>query len=695
MNIKALLAIVVIIAMVFLVVAVPTMSQKDEPRVLYLAQVPDDSDEVQVESLPGVPLVTLTLDGQDWVLTKAPKNDGLVQGAADNGIIVSEVGGLQPGGGELYLIEYYPWDAANVSLPDLSAYGEVIWHRDSYILIQASEESAEQLSLMGLRLFPLDEPISAMSRPVKIGPPPTEPDPVIAKKVRQLRAKDIQAWDRRLSGEVEVKIGDETMKLRSRYAHSANGRLAEQYVFEQLQAMGYEPAYFSYKTPYRKVWRDIVVDIPGEVDPDRLVLLVGHLDSISYPIKQAPQAAPGADDNGTGSSSLLAMAKLLKDMRFKYTIRLVWFTGEEMGYWGSRPYVKALAKENADVVAAINLDMIGYDGDRDGVMELHTGTRKANVLLGDHLEAANQLYDIGAVIERKEKSAARFSDHRSFWEHGYPSVLLIENFFKNSKEEDTHPRDRNPAYHSQSDQVNLVDYKYVARTAKMAMAAAMYLAEPVNGAPRPTATPTTPAEATPTPIPPTPEVTPTPTDPPSETCEERVINGGFEENGGWRGFHSVYTPAEANSGERAARLGLLPPSIKSSADDDLDVNTYRRVRTRHSRHSSLYQTLTLPKNASSITLTFSYWPGTDDTGRDSQRVYLLKPYRYTRIKKLMFVLENDRQWKQASFDLSRYAGRKVVLYFSVYNNSTAAKGRTWMYVDDVSIRICRPATPAP
>ncbi len=699
MNIKVLMA---VFAAVFLIAAVPPGSQPEEPQLLFLAPAPAESGDLQIQTLPGTPLALLALDGKEWVLTMMPAS--LAQGFKENGIAASPVGGYQPGLGDLYLIEYYPSDAALVSLPDLDTFGEVIWQRGPYTLLQTTAARAEKLSDMGLRLYPLDEPIHVMSRPVEFGPPPTSVNPVIARKVKALTAADIEAWDRRLSGEETIEIGGKPVTLSSRFARSKNGRLAEQYVFEQLQAMGYDPAYFTYKTPYGRKWRDIVLDIPGKVEPDRLVLLVGHLDSISHPIKKAPRFAPGADDNGTGSSSLLAIANLLKDSSFNYTVRLVWFTGEEFGYWGSRPYLKKLAQENADVVAAINLDMIGYDGDQDNVVELHTGTRPENLLLGEHLTAANDLYDLGLVLEHKAKSAALFSDHRTFWEQGYAAVFLIENFFKNSAEEDTHPRDRNPAYHSQSDKVNLVDFDYVAGIARMALAAAMNLAGPYDGGPVATATaaatPTAapPPNPTDTPMPPTatpePTITPQPTATVPPGCEDVVINGGFEDSDVWRGYHSKYTDTIAYDGARSARLGLLPPALETNAAADEAVQSARRSRSRHSRHSSLYQTVSLPKNAQSITLTFRYWPGTEATRGDSQRVFLLKPGRYTRLKKLMMGLENDRQWKEASFDLTRYKGRKVVLYFSVYNNSTRAKGRTWMYLDDVSIRVCRPAASA-
>ena len=36
-----------------------------------------------------------------------------------------------------------------------------------------------------------------------------------------------------------------------------------------------------------------------------------------------------------------------------------------------------------------------------------------------------------------------------------------------------------------------------------------------------------------------------------------------------------------------------------------------------------------------------------------------------------------------------YRGRSLVLYFEVYNDGTGPQGRTWMFVDDVSVEACR------
>ena len=684
-RLRPLLAIVL-----FLLIVLPVRAQPLAQPTLFLAPYHSHLEQIMMQALPSTPLARLSLAGEEWVLAKAPAMT--VRFLQANGIAALELDSKKQETGDLYLIEHLPSDSANIKLPVLSAYGELLWRQSSYSVLRTNRKNAEALSRQGLRLIPLDELIHLTNHPASFDPPPGAPDPIISEKLPELTVADIETWDRRLSGEESVLIDGISRQLRSRYSWSTNGRRSEQYVFEQLQAMGYEPTYHSYTTPYGDVWRNIITDIPGRVAPDRLILVVGHLDSISYPTSNAPSNAPGADDNGTGSASLLAMAELLKKQPFNYTLRFVWFTGEEMGYWGSKPYVKTLVNQQAEVVAAINLDMIGYDGDSDRVVELHTGVEEDNKRLGDHLIAANALYDLDLVLERKTTSAARFSDHQSFWNQGYTSLLLIENFFDDSSE-DIHGRDRNPAYHSTSDKVDLVDFEYVTDIARMAMASAMHLAQPATDNPNltPTSTPTITLTPTITETPtttPTPTITPTPTATLPVTCGEAITNGSFESDAAWAMVRSMYTSGEAHTGLRSVQQGLLPNAQMAEPVNGRETNLLGELAPQGAVYHTVYQTVSLPNDADTITLDFWYMPDMEAASGDWQRVYLLRPGDYGVVKRLMDVQEDDGVWKHASFDLSQYTGRDLVLYFEVYNNSTDADGRTWMYVDDVSVQSC-------
>ena len=212
----------------------------------------------------------------------------------------------------------------------------------------------------------------------------------------------------------------------------------------------------------------------------------------------------------------------------------------------------------------------------------------------------------------------------------------------------------------------------------------IYLPLTVKGYPA-TATPTATLTATTVPL----------------TCYERVSNGGFEDDAAWvfslTDSQADYTTAEHHSGQRSARLGLLPTmqAAASNAAAAPERNLLGEVAPTGATYSSGYQTITIPWNVQAANLTFWYYPGTDDISSDFQRVLLLDPVSYGVVANLMQVLENDQVWKQASFDLSAYVGQSLVLYFEVYNDSTSSAGRTWMYLDDVSLQTCTISTATP
>ena len=223
-----------------------------------------------------------------------------------------------------------------------------------------------------------------------------------------------------------------------------------------------------------------------------------------------------------------------------------------------------------------------------------------------------------------------------------------------------------------------------------------------------TPTPTSTLTATPSPSPtPTATAAPsnTPTATPASACSERVSNGGFEANAAWTfaitGNPGGYTTAQAHTGARSARLGVAPSAYATGEIDteapsglyqESDRNLLGELAPLGASYSTVYQTLSIPTGAGSVTLTYSYQPGTQAAGGDFQRVLLLKPGSYAVLKTLMKTLSNAGGWQQSRFDLSGYRGQSVVVYFEVYNDDVSSGPRTWMFVDDVSIQACNAST---
>jgi Zn-dependent M28 family amino/carboxypeptidase len=104
-------------------------------------------------------------------------------------------------------------------------------------------------------------------------------------------------------------------------------------------------------------------------DPDNVVMVGGHLDSVAE--------GPGIQDNGSGSAAILEIALKMAKVKPKNQVRFAWWGAEEAGLLGSEHYVAELTQEEADQIALyLNFDMIGspnyffgiYDGDdSDGV----------------------------------------------------------------------------------------------------------------------------------------------------------------------------------------------------------------------------------------------------------------------------------------------------------------------------------------
>lgn len=151
-------------------------------------------------------------------------------------------------------------------------------------------------------------------------------------------------------------------------------------------------------------------------DPDNVVLAGAHLDSTD--------GGPALNDNGTGSSVLLEVAKQMKKVNPRNKVRFAWWGAEEAGLVGSTYYVNNLPPEDLNKIALyLNYDMIGspnyvffvYDGDdSDGV---GAGAGPAG---SAQIEDAFEAYFNLVGIPFKGTDLAGSSDYAPFMAAGVP-----------------------------------------------------------------------------------------------------------------------------------------------------------------------------------------------------------------------------------------------------------------------------------
>ena len=169
--------------------------------------------------------------------------------------------------------------------------------------------------------------------------------------------------------------------------------------------------------------------------------------------------APGADDNASGSVGVLIAADILSQYSFDCTIRYALFTGEEQGLYGSEAYAQYVSSQGDDIEGVLNLDMIAYNTRfSPPVIELHTRpSNQSDLAIANLFDDVIDAYNLG-LIPQIVQDGISASDHYSFWQHGYPAILGIEDF-----------EDFTPHYHTTDDQVETLNITYFTQFVKAAV----------------------------------------------------------------------------------------------------------------------------------------------------------------------------------------------------------------------------------
>jgi len=191
----------------------------------------------------------------------------------------------------------------------------------------------------------------------------------------------------------------------------------------------------------------------GVLDPDRMVMMAGDIDSRVSDALDGRSESPGANDNASGLAGTLEAARVLSQHRFAGSIVYVGLSGEEQGLFGGKILVERALKRGWRIKAVLNNDMIGNITGIDGVTDNSTarvfseGTRYVET----EEEAAIRRRS-GGEVDSPSRNIARYVDrmadefipnldvmmiyrldrfgrgghHRPFNERGIPGVRIME-----------------------------------------------------------------------------------------------------------------------------------------------------------------------------------------------------------------------------------------------------------------------------
>lgn len=123
------------------------------------------------------------------------------------------------------------------------------------------------------------------------------------------------------------------------------------------------------RVPTPTLVADVLAIQRGTTDPNRVIILSGHIDSRVSDVMDFTKDAPGANDDGSGTALVIEAARVLSKHKFPATIVYAVLSGEEQGLLGGKILADYARAQGWQVGANLNNDIVGNSCGSDGVCE--------------------------------------------------------------------------------------------------------------------------------------------------------------------------------------------------------------------------------------------------------------------------------------------------------------------------------------
>jgi hypothetical protein len=209
--------------------------------------------------------------------------------------------------------------------------------------------------------------------------------------------------------------------------------------------------------------QNVIGYVEGKSKKDEVIIVSAHYDHLG---KRGDEVFNGADDNASGSSTLLEIAQacqqaVMESNRPERSIAFIWFCGEEKGLLGSQFYTRYPEFPLSQTVANVNIDMVGriddkYKDNPDYIYVI--GSDRLSKELHKINEEVNQKYaqltlDYTYNDEKDPNKYYYRSDHYNFASKGIPSI-----FYFNGTHDD---------YHRTTDDADKIQFDKMANVGKL------------------------------------------------------------------------------------------------------------------------------------------------------------------------------------------------------------------------------------
>lgn len=354
------------------------------------------------------------------------------------------------------------------------------------------------------RFFALSTLFALAGGAVSAAPAQAPADPRIQAMTAAVSAADLQAIDKHLVDFGTRNAFSETASTSTRGVFAARDWLRSQFEAIAKETGGrMTVSYDTYvqpkteRTPRDVTISSVVAVLKGD-DPDgRTYVMSSHYDSRNSEGNNATMDAPGADDNGSGTSAVLEAAKAMAKTQFHGTIVFACFDGEEQGLFGSGHYAQTLKAQGVKVLGDLNNDIIGASVGPHGekapyvvrvfsqALPVDAKVAFVNAVgsendspareLARYAKSAGEQYVKpmnGQLIYRADRFL-RGGDEESFLDQGFPAMRFVEKYENFNHQ---HQNVRVEGGVQFGDLMKYVDYDYLARVTRMNVATLASLA---------------------------------------------------------------------------------------------------------------------------------------------------------------------------------------------------------------------------
>jgi len=200
---------------------------------------------------------------------------------------------------------------------------------------------------------------------------------------------------------------------------------------------------------------NVVATLKGtDLNDKRIFIISGHLDTRRTDVMDREGDAPGADDDGSGTSAVIECARIMSKHSFPATIIFVAVSGEEQGLLGSTFMANKAKKENWNVEAVFNNDIIGSNNSNETNIANNTTVRvfSEGIPAFETEKNIRKIMSLGLENDSKSRELARYvkeigeryvdnlnvvliyrtdrflrgGDHLPYLKNGYTAVRITE-----------------------------------------------------------------------------------------------------------------------------------------------------------------------------------------------------------------------------------------------------------------------------